>query len=386
MVFASQKGRAQAPPFFIHDKSGFMNVSEYYQQALQERGYQADSAQLAAIDRLQRYYDDWVEYKQARSTTLRKLFRRPDIPRGVYMWGGVGRGKSFLMDAFYVTVPVKRKTRLHFHEFMRGVHHELDDVKGMADPLDEVARRIAKRYRLICFDEFHVSDIADAMILYRLLFKLFELGTSFVMTSNYEPSTLYPDGLHRDRILPAIKLIYERMDVLNVDTGTDYRRRTLEAVRVYLSPITESTDAELRGIFERLSDTAAQKPVLTVEHRELHAIALAGSIVWFDFATLCAGPRSQNDYLELANRFQTVIVSGVPRMAARHASEARRFTWLVDVFYDHRVKLIMSAECEVEELYTQGPMANEFQRTVSRIMEMQSREYLESERRATVTL
>ncbi|HWK62987.1 MAG TPA: cell division protein ZapE [Eoetvoesiella sp.] len=363
-----------------------MNVSEYYQQALQERGYQADSAQLAAIGRLQRYYDDWVEYKQARSTTLRKLFRRPDIPRGVYMWGGVGRGKSFLMDAFYVTVPVKRKTRLHFHEFMRGVHHELDEVKGMADPLDEVARRIAKRYRLICFDEFHVSDIADAMILYRLLFKLFELGTSFVMTSNYEPSTLYPDGLHRDRILPAIKLIYERMDVLNVDTGTDYRRRTLQSVRVYLSPINESTDVELRGIFERLSDTAAQKPVLTVEHRELRAIALAGSIVWFDFATLCAGPRSQNDYLELANRFQTVIVSGVPRMEARHASEARRFTWLVDVFYDHRVKLIMSAECDVEELYTQGPMANEFQRTVSRIMEMQSREYLESERRAAVTL
>lgn len=363
-----------------------MNVREYYQQALDERGYQADAAQSAAIDRLQQYYDDWIVFKEARSTTLRKMFRRPDVPRGVYMWGGVGRGKSFLMDAFYMSVPLKRKVRLHFHEFIRGVHHELDEVKGMQDPLDEVARRIAKRYRLICFDEFHVSDVADAMILHRLLFKLFELGTSFVMTSNYEPSTLYPDGLHRDRILPAIKLIKERMDVLNVDTGTDYRRRMLATVRMYLSPITESTDAELREIFERLSDTAPQKPVLTIEHREVKAIALSGSIVWFDFATLCGGPRSQNDYLDLASRFQTVIVSGVPSMTARNASEARRFTWLIDVFYDHKVKLIMSAECEAEELYTQGPMANEFHRTVSRIMEMHSREYLESERRATVTL
>ncbi|TAL78446.1 MAG: cell division protein ZapE [Burkholderiaceae bacterium] len=363
-----------------------MNVREYYEETLLERGYKADAAQTAAVERLQEYYDDWIVYKQARSSPLRKIFRRPDVPRGVYMWGGVGRGKSFLMDAFYTTVPVRRKTRLHFHEFMRSVHHELDEVKGMADPLDEVARRIAKRYRLICFDEFHVSDVADAMILYRLLLKLFELGTSFVMTSNYEPSTLYPDGLQRDRLLPAIKLIKDRMDVINVDTGVDYRRLMLATVRVYLSPIVPATDVELREIFDRLSDTAAQKPVLTIEHREVRAIALAGSIVWFDFNTLCGGPRSQNDYLDLASRFQTVIVSGVPRMGARDASEARRFTWLIDVFYDHCVKLIMSAECDVEELYTQGPMANEFSRTVSRIVEMQTREYLESERRMTVTL
>src|SRR5690606_39041220 len=325
-------------------------------------------------------------YKAALSAPLRRIFKRPDVPRGVYMWGGVGRGKSFLMDAFYLTVPVKRKARLHFHEFMRGVHRELQEVKGLSDPLDEVARRVAKRYRLICFDEFHVSDVADAMILYRLLLKLFEHGTSFVMTSNYEPSTLYPDGLHRDRILPAIKLIQERMDVLNVDTGTDYRRRTLEQVRLYLTPLTDDTDAELRTIFDRLSDTAAMKPVLTVENRTLQAIALSGSVVWFDFATLCGGPRSQNDYLELASRFQSVIVSNVPCMSARQASEARRFTWLVDVFYDHRVKLVLSAECEAEQLYTEGPMANEFHRTVSRLLEMQSREYLESERRVAATL
>src|SRR5690606_39085497 len=275
---------------------------------------------------------------------LRKLFKRPDIPRGVYLWGGGGRGKSFLLDALYLTVPLKRKARLHFHEFMRGVHRELGEVKGRADPLDEVARRIAKRYRLICFDEFHVSDVADAMILYRLLLKLFENGTSFVMTSNYEPSGLYPDGLHRDRILPAIKLIYDRLDVMNVDTGVDYRRRTLEQVPMYLTPISADTNQQLRVIFDRLADTAALKPVLTVENRELHAIALSGTVVWFDFATLCEGPRSQNDYLDLASRFQAIILSDVPRMEPRHASAARRFTWLIDVFYDHKVKLVMSAE------------------------------------------
>ncbi|MFW7340001.1 cell division protein ZapE [Pollutimonas sp. H1-120] len=363
-----------------------MNVREYYEHALQERGYRSDEAQLAAIDRLQAYFDDWLEFKQARSSTLRKIFRRPDVPRGIYMWGGVGRGKSFLMDAFYLTVPVKRKTRVHFHEFMRGVHRELGNVRGQQDPLDEVARRIAKRYRLICFDEFHVSDVADAMILYRLLLRLFEYGTSFVMTSNYEPSTLYPDGLHRDRILPAIKLIQERMDIVNVDVGTDYRRRALEQVRMYLTPINAETRQELQDNFDRLLDTAPMKPVLVVENREIKPIALGGSIVWFDFATLCGGPRSQNDYLDLASRFQTVILSDVPRMSPRQASEARRFTWLIDVFYDHKVKLIMSAECEAEELYTDGPMSNEFHRTVSRIMEMQSREYLDAERREAVTL
>lgn len=363
-----------------------MNVREYYHQVLQERGYQSDEAQLAAIDRLQLYYDDWLYFKQARSSPLRKIFKRPDVPRGVYLWGGVGRGKSFLMDAFYQTAPVKRKTRLHFHEFMRGVHHELGQVKGMQDPLDEVARRVAKRYRLICFDEFHVSDVADAMILYRLLLKLFELGTSFVMTSNYEPDTLYPDGLQRDRILPAIKLIEDRMDILNVDVGVDYRRGSMEHVRMYISPITSHTNDELAAAFERLADTAPLKPVLTIEHRQIKAVRLSGSVVWFDFATLCGGPRSQNDYLELASRFHTVILSDVPRMGARQSSEARRFTWLVDVFYDHKVKLVISAECEAEDLYVAGVLTNEFQRTVSRIMEMQSLDYLESELRAPATL
>ena len=363
-----------------------MNVREYYESALSDRGYRPDEAQETAIVRLQAFYDGWVQFKRRRSNVLKKMLGRPEVPRGVYLWGGVGRGKSFLMDAFYATVPVKRKTRIHFHEFMRGVHRELDAVKGMSDPLDEVALRISRKYRLICFDEFHVSDVADAMILYRLLLKLFENGTSFVMTSNYEPSTLYPDGLHRDRILPAIKLIQERMDIMNVDAGVDYRRRSLEQVQCYHFPLNDTSKAALQEAFDRLSDTAPQEPVLTVEHRQLRAQALAGSVVWFDFATLCGGPRSQNDYLDLASRFHAVILSEVPKMGMRQSSEARRFTWLVDVFYDHKVKLIISAECAPEDLYTEGALANEFHRTVSRLLEMQSKEYLDSERRNAVVL
>lgn len=363
-----------------------MNVREFYESALSERGYRPDAAQEQAIARLQKFYDDWVIFKDKRSNVFKKFLSRPEVPRGVYLWGGVGRGKSFLMDAFYVTVPVTRKTRIHFHEFMRGVHRELTAVKGMSDPLDEVAVRISRKYRLICFDEFHVSDVADAMILHRLLLKLFEYGTSFVMTSNYEPATLYPDGLHRDRILPAIQLIQARMDILNVDAGVDYRRRTLEQVALYHHPLSGAATEALEAAFERLSDTAPQTPTLMVENRTLQAVALAGSVVWFDFATLCGGPRSQNDYLELANRFHAVILSDVPKMTARQSSEARRFTWLVDVFYDHKVKLIISAACEPEQLYTEGTMSGEFHRTVSRLLEMQSKEYLESERRSSVEL
>ncbi|WOD20345.1 cell division protein ZapE [Paraburkholderia kirstenboschensis] len=362
-----------------------MNVTEYYEKELQTRGYQSDPAQRAAVDRLQRCYEEWVEYKSRRSNALKKLINRPDPPRGVYMWGGVGRGKSFLMDSFYVIVPVQRKTRLHFHEFMREVHRELEELKGQADPLDELARRIAKRYRLICFDEFHVSDIADAMILYRLLDKLFENGVQFVMTSNYDPDTLYPDGLHRDRMLPAIELIKEKLDVINVDAGIDYRQRTLAQVEVYHTPLGAAADKALRDAFARLAAVPDESPILHIEKRELKALRKADGVVWFDFATLCGGPRSQNDYLELASRFHAVILSAVPQMSARMASEARRFTWLIDVFYDHKVKLLMSAAVPPEQLYVDGPMANEFTRTVSRIVEMRSKEYLDAPRRIVDT-
>ncbi|ASU38384.1 cell division protein ZapE [Herbaspirillum sp. meg3] len=358
-----------------------MDVREFYDHALSERGFKSDEAQQRAIDRLQRAYEEWVAFKSQRSSTFKRLINRPDVPRGVYMWGGVGRGKSFLMDSFYSVVPVVRKTRLHFHEFMRDVHRQLDELKGIANPLDEVARRIAKKYRLICFDEFHVSDIADAMILYNLLGGLFDNGVSFIMTSNYKPDTLYPDGLHRDRMLPTIKLLNDKLDVMNIDAGVDYRKRALEQVKIYHSPLNAKTDSELREAFAAVAETADEDTRVHIEAREIRALRRAGSAIWFDFATLCGGPRSQNDYLEIASRFQTVILSGIPRMSAAMSSEARRFTWLIDVFYDHKVKLIMSAEVDPDELYTAGTLSNEFHRTVSRIIEMQSREYMDSERR-----
>ncbi len=362
-----------------------MNAREYYEHELKVRGYQSDNAQRAAVERLQQCYDEWVAYKGQRASVFRRLVKRPPLPRGVYMWGGVGRGKSFLMDSFYSVVPLTRKTRLHFHEFMREVHRELEGLKGRADPLEELAVRIAKRFRLICFDEFHVSDVADAMMLYRLLDPLFRNGVQFVMTSNYAPDTLYPDGLHRDRLLPAIALIKANLDVINVDAGVDYRQRTLSQVQAYHHPLGADADRALRHAFRDLAGVPDESPILHIEKRELHALRRADGVVWFSFATLCGGPRSQNDYLELASRFHTILLSDVPQMSPRMASEARRFTWLIDVLYDHKVKLIMSAAVEAEQLYPEGAMANEFLRTVSRITEMQSREYLESERRLVDT-
>ncbi|WJF91275.1 cell division protein ZapE [Paraburkholderia bonniea] len=362
-----------------------MNVTEYYENELRKRGYQSDPAQRATVERLQQCYDEWVRYKARRSNVLKKLIVHPELPRGIYLWGGVGRGKSFLMDSFFTVVPVQRKTRLHFHEFMREVHRQLEELKGQADPLDELARRIARRYRLICFDEFHVSDIADAMILYRLLDRLFKNGVQFVMTSNYEPDTLYPDGLHRDRMLPAIELLKSKLDVINVDAGVDYRQQTLAQVTMYHTPLGAAADKALRSAFLRLAEVPDESPLLHIEQRELKALRRAGGVVWFDFATLCGGPRSQNDYLELASRFHAVILSGVPQMTPRMSSEARRFTWLIDVFYDHKVKLLMSSAVAADQLYVDGPMANEFSRTVSRIVEMQSKAYLDAPRRLVDT-
>ncbi len=358
-----------------------MPFRNHLENALAQRGYALDVSQQQAADRLQRLYEEWVDYKAQRSNALKKLLVRPPVPRGVYLWGDVGRGKSFLMDAFFATVPVIRKTRVHFHEFMRGVHAELHELKGTADPLDEVALRVARRHRLICFDEFHVSDIADAMILYRLLDRLFALNIGFVITSNYAPGALYPDGLHRDRMLPAIQLLQDRLDVVQVDGGVDYRRRAMERVEAYLTPWGAEAERGLEANFERVAETEDDDPVLTIEARSLRARRRAGGVVWFDFAVLCGGPRSQNDYLEIAAQFHTVLLSNVPRMSAGQASEARRFTWLVDVLYDHRVKLLLSAEVLAAELYPAGALANEFARTVSRLEEMQSRQYLESPRR-----
>ena len=362
-----------------------MSVKQAYLAELAAKGFQSDPAQLRAIDALQRCADDWTAYKSKRSNALKKLLNRPDIPKGVYMYGGVGRGKSFLMDCFFNAVPIKRKVRLHFHEFMREVHRELVALQGMVNPLDVLGARISKRYKLICFDEFHVADITDAMILHRLLVSLFDNGVGFVTTSNFVPDGLYPDGLHRDRILPAIALLNERMEVVNVDNGTDYRRRALEHVKLYHTPLGTEADAAMNEAFNQLAGVHDEDPVLHIEAREIRARRKAGGVVWFDFNALCGGPRSQNDYLEIATQFHTVLLSGVPYMPVNMASPARRFTWLIDVLYDRRVKLIVSAAVSPEQLYTEGPLSHEFPRTVSRLNEMQSKEFLDLERRLVDT-
>jgi cell division protein ZapE len=356
-------------------------VARRYRKTLLERGYTADRAQLDALAALERCENEWADYKARRSNAVTKLLVRPPIPRGVYMWGGVGRGKSFLMDCFFQAVPLTRKTRLHFHEFMREVHRELQELKGTADPLQELGRRVSRRFRLICFDEFHVCDVTDAMILHRLLEAMFANRVSIVTTSNFHPDGLYPNGLHRDRVLPAIALLKDKLEIVNVDAGTDYRRRTMEKVQRYHCPLGDEADAALTQAFDRLAESRDEEPLLFIEQREIRARRRAGGVVWFDFKSLCGGPRSQNDYLEIASRFHTLVLSNVPRMSPRLASEARRFTWLVDVLYDRRVKLIMSAEVAAEELYVEGPLAHEFARTVSRLVEMQSAEFVALERR-----
>src|SRR6201747_2078964 len=251
-------------------------VTELYHALLAERGFQADPAQLAAVAALQRCEDEWVANTRGGGNALTKLLCRPPIPRGVYMYGGVGRGKSFLMDCFFNAVPLTRQTRLHFHEFMREVHRELSELQGTVDPLQELGKRMSRRHRLICFDEFHIADVTDAMILHRLLGALFANRVSIVTTSNFRPDDLYPNGLHRDRILPAIELLKDKLEVINVDNGTDYRTRTLHQLRMYLTPNGAAADQEMRDAFNRLAETPDDNPLLHIESRELHARRRAG--------------------------------------------------------------------------------------------------------------
>ncbi len=357
-------------------------VASLYEQSLARRGFVSDPSQWRAVERLQRLYEEWIEYKARRSNSLKRLLVKPPPPRGVYLWGAVGRGKSFLMDSFYLCVPLVRKRRVHFHHFMREIHREMNELKGAEDPIAAVAERTARRYRLVCFDEFHVSDIADAMILGRYMEKVMERGVAFVMTSNYHPDQLYPNGLQRERFLPAIELLKSRLDVVNVDGGTDYRRLKMEKLRVY--HLGSGAQAELERIFAELKDVEEETHPLDVEGRKIPYVKRAGGLVWFDFAALCGGPRSYADYVDLAKRFHTVILSGVPRMSPRNADSARRFTWLVDVFYDDRIKLVVGAEAQPDDLFVDGEDAKtaaaEFARTASRLTEMQSAHYLQLER------
>ena len=363
-----------ADPSVVASPSGA--VAAYLSPVLEQRNIVLDPSQLAALGRLERLAGEFGTFVRARRSLLRRWFNPPIPPRGIYLWGGVGRGKSFLMDAFYAAVPVRRKTRVHFHAFMKGIHDELRSLTHSVDPLATAAGRIARRHRLVCFDEFHVSDVADAMILGRLLTALFERGVVFVMTSNYHPDDLYPNGLQRQHLLPTIALLKEHLDVIEIDAGTDYRLRELEQASCYYVKPAGAADAELASLFDRMRPGPDEDLRLTVEARSIKATRRAGGVVWFSFATLCEGPRSQIDYLELARRFAVIIVSDVPRLSADMANAARRFSWLVDVLYDHRVKLLLSAAVPAAELYLEGPNSHEFARTVSRLIEMRTREYM----------
>lgn len=308
-----------------------------------------------------------AEYEAHRHSFANRLRRKPP-PRGVYCWGGVGRGKSLLMDSTFAEISARDKLRLHFHEFIRDAHRAMQAHRGAADPLSEVGRDIARCATWVFLDEFRISDIADAMILHRLLERLFDAGTVLFLTSNMAPEALYPDGLHRDRILPAIALLQDRLDVLFVDGGVDYRSRTLGEFGTWY--VGDVADVRMRSVFAALVNGREASPVLQIEGREVLARGRADGVVWFDFATLICSPRSYADYLEIAAHFHTVLLSGVPRLGECAPSEIKRFTWLVDILYDRHGKFVVSATVPMDQLGA-GVASLEFPRTESRLREMQ---------------
>ena len=331
---------------------------------------------------LDRLYHDLVDRYENRPRSFLALFsgvsKAQRVPcRGLYFWGGVGRGKTYLVDTFYECLPFNRKLRIHFHRFMQRVHHELKRLQGEKNPLDIVAKQLAEEARVLCFDEFFVTDITDAMILGGLMEKLFARGVTLVATSNIVPDELYKDGLQRARFLPAIDLINRYTDVINVDSGVDYRLRALEQAELFHYPLDAAAESSLATSFASLAPEAGQENItIEVNGREIRVRRVADDVLWCDFRALCDGPRSQNDYIELARIYHAVLVSNVPVMSAAQDDMARRFVNLVDEFYDRNVKLIMSGEAPIERLYSGGRLEFEFQRTRSRLLEMQSREYL----------
>ncbi len=351
-----------------------------YLSDLERPEFEKDPAQRIAVEHLQRLYEQllstprptkgWWQKLRGGNTSVEPI-------KGLYFWGGVGRGKTYLVDTFYDGLPFKEKRRVHFHRFMQRVHTERKALRHQADPLTLIADQWAQETRIICFDEFVVNDVADAVILVKLLKALFDRGVSLVATSNVEPLNLYKGGLQRDLFLPAIDLIYRHCEVINIDSGVDYRLRFLSKAETYFTPLSDAATQGLTFAFENLAPDAGKfNAQIEVEGRMLTALRRAEGVIWFDFKELCEGPRSQNDYIELARSFNTLVVSGVPVLDRLHEDQARRFINLVDVLYDHNVKLILSADATADGLYTGSRNAFEFQRTISRLQEMQSHEYL----------
>ncbi|WIO73750.1 cell division protein ZapE [Porticoccaceae bacterium LTM1] len=361
---------------------------ERYRRDLKKDGFNYDPSQELAVKKLQDLYErlvaDWQDERQ-RGTLSRLLGRlgrkSPEITvqRGLYFWGGVGRGKTYLMDNFFESLPFEQKMRAHFHRFMRRVHQELKQLDGVKNPLEKVADRLAAEARVLCFDEFFVSDITDAMILGTLLELLFQRDVALVATSNIVPDGLYANGLQRARFLPAIALLNKHTEVVNVDGGVDYRLRALSKAPLYHNPLGDQAEAALQTAFSNLVPAVGEVNhdlALEVEGRPIHARSVGEDVVWFDFMAICDGPRSQNDYIEIAREFHAVLVSDIPRLGRETDDQARRFINLVDEFYDRGVKLVISAAVPLVELYAGGKLEFEFERTCSRLLEMQSHEYL----------
>ena len=356
---------------------------ERYRRDQNEAGFQHDSAQELAVQHLDALYRELIRAEEQLNKPTRRLGRwlrsgRETPVTGLYFWGGVGRGKTYLMDLFYDALPFERKLRIHFHRFMQRVHRELGEMEGYSNPLDAIAERFARETKVICFDEFFVSDIGDAMILANLLKGLFHRGVTLVCTSNIEPDGLYWNGLQRARFLPAIDLLNRYTRVLNIDGGVDYRLRALEQAQLFHWPLDEAAEAGLEKSYRELAiEGGDQERDLEVNGRIIRARSHADDVVWFEFQEICDGPRSQNDYIELAREFHAVVVSGVPVMDGNSDDRARRFINMVDEFYDRCVKLILSAQAPIHELYQGTNLAFEFERTESRLLEMQSHDYLE---------
>ena len=363
--------RFVSPPYHNH------SPLTWYQAASQQAAFIRDAAQARAIEHLDRLWTELMMFKRKRNRFLGRSLRSPQLPKGLYFYGGVGRGKSFLMDAFYGCLPYRRKRRVHFHAFMAEIHQRLRGLKSEANPLKAVAAEIAKETRALCFDEFHVSDIADAMILGRLLENLFNEGVVLVATSNYAPSELYPQGQNRSSFLPTIALIEEKLTILNVDGGEDYRHRTLTAAEVFYIPANDENERKLADLFTQVMAGQAERPSeIEIHGRMLRCKKRTDKAIWFDFRMLCFGPRSQADYLYLSEHYEMIFVSGIEKLSQTERAEARRLTWLIDVMYDYRVKFCATCDVPVGEIYVEGDFAQEFVRTASRLTEMQSQEYL----------
>ncbi|WP_163134730.1 cell division protein ZapE [Agarivorans sp. Alg241-V36] len=368
-----------------------MTPQQQYEQDLQAHDFIKDNAQAFAVTQLQRVFEQLNEKPaQAVAPTsflakLKSRFSNAEVPgqhrvQGLYMWGGVGRGKTYLMDTFYNCLPQQRKMRVHFHRFMQRVHNELKSLTAQTNPLEVVADRLYKEAEVICFDEFFVSDITDAMILGTLFEALFERGVTLIATSNIPPEDLYRNGLQRQRFIPTIKLIQQHCQIINVDGGSDYRMRTLNEAEIYHHPLDQQAEQNLAQYFLQLSNEPRQAlGQIEINQRMINFVNEADSVLHVEFSELCEGARSQLDYIELARLYHTVLLSGVVAMSAKNDDAARRFIALIDEFYERNVTLIIAAEVPLDKLYQGGRLSFEFERCLSRLQEMQSHEYLERE-------